>query len=85
MGRFAFTKIDNRVQLQLERFVDRIGAAGRDDAEGTRTRRFRIGWDRRFAFLRGNFQRWTFSFVDQTPRRFEQLFSRRDFIYQTEL
>ena len=50
LGRFAFAKIDNRVELQFERFVDWISEAGRDNAERPRPRRFRIGWNRRFPF-----------------------------------
>src|SRR5207248_10696298 len=83
LGRFGFAKIDNRVELQLERFVNWIGAASRNHAERPCPRSLRIGWSRRFSFRRRNFSWRTFSFTDQASGRVEQLLSRYDFVDQT--
>src|SRR5947208_1330327 len=75
LGRFGLAKIDNRIELELERFIDRIRCAGRDNAERTRTRRFWIGRNRSVSFRRRHFCSRTFSFADQTSRCVEELLS----------
>ena len=73
LGRFGFAKIGNRIELELERFIDRIRCGGRDNAERTRLRRFRIGRNRNVSFRRRHFCSRTFSFADQTSRGVEEL------------